>query len=176
MEGVHLVATAGAEAHVQAEAGPVAVHSDPDKAVEVFDTISETAREALAQGATEIHVVGGLHPDLPFEFYLEMLGALLQSRGSAVDVSGVLDAIAALPGVRCICVRDEPFHPPANQVAAMLRANMDAWVDDPFITTHVGPADVEWVQRELEDRAGTDPREGGAWGLKQVALGPDGSA
>jgi len=34
---------------VQAEAGPVAVHSDPDKAVEVFDTISATAREALAQ-------------------------------------------------------------------------------------------------------------------------------
>ncbi|MEW2357216.1 histidine kinase [Spirillospora sp. NPDC029432] len=34
---------------IQAEAGPVAVRSDPDKAEEVFDTISETAREALAQ-------------------------------------------------------------------------------------------------------------------------------
>lgn len=34
---------------VQAEAGPVAVHSEPEKAVEVFDTISATAREALAQ-------------------------------------------------------------------------------------------------------------------------------
>ena len=34
---------------VQAEAGPVAVRSDPDKAEEVFDTISATAREALAQ-------------------------------------------------------------------------------------------------------------------------------
>jgi aminodeoxyfutalosine synthase len=29
--------------------------------------------QAVAQGATEIHIVGGLHPDLPFEFYLEML-------------------------------------------------------------------------------------------------------
>jgi signal transduction histidine kinase len=34
---------------IQAEAGPVAVRTDPDKAEEVFDTISETAREALAQ-------------------------------------------------------------------------------------------------------------------------------
>ena len=35
--------------------------------------IRRRAEEALAQGATEIHIVGGLHPDLPFSFYLEML-------------------------------------------------------------------------------------------------------
>jgi signal transduction histidine kinase len=34
---------------IQAEAGPVAVRTDPDKAEEAFDSISETAREALAQ-------------------------------------------------------------------------------------------------------------------------------
>ncbi len=32
--------------------------------------------EANAAGATEIHMVGGLHPDLPFDFYLEMLAAI----------------------------------------------------------------------------------------------------
>lgn len=35
--------------------------------------ISNRATEAAQQGATEIHIVGGLHPDLPFEFYLQML-------------------------------------------------------------------------------------------------------
>src|SRR5512136_1738305 len=35
--------------------------------------ISNRAAEAASQGATEIHIVGGLHPDLPFSFYLEML-------------------------------------------------------------------------------------------------------
>ena len=35
--------------------------------------IENRAQEALRQGATEIHMVGGLHPDLPFEFYLDML-------------------------------------------------------------------------------------------------------
>lgn len=34
------------------------------------------AEEAASQGATELHIVGGLHPDLPFDFYLEMLGAV----------------------------------------------------------------------------------------------------
>ncbi|MEO3929794.1 sensor histidine kinase [Micromonosporaceae bacterium B7E4] len=34
---------------VQAEAGPVVVRSDPGKAEELFDTISDTAREALVQ-------------------------------------------------------------------------------------------------------------------------------
>jgi aminodeoxyfutalosine synthase len=34
------------------------------------------AAEASAAGATEIHMVGGLHPDLPFDFYLEILAAI----------------------------------------------------------------------------------------------------
>ncbi|MFC7485033.1 sensor histidine kinase [Luedemannella flava] len=34
---------------VQAEAGPVVVRSDPDRAEVVFDTIAATARDALAQ-------------------------------------------------------------------------------------------------------------------------------
>lgn len=38
-----------------------------------LEEIRRRAEEALAQGATEIHIVGGLHPDLPYDFYLEML-------------------------------------------------------------------------------------------------------
>ncbi|HBT82816.1 MAG TPA: aminofutalosine synthase MqnE, partial [Desulfuromonas sp.] len=34
------------------------------------------AAEAAAGGATELHMVGGLHPELPFDFYLEMLAAI----------------------------------------------------------------------------------------------------
>ncbi len=41
-----------------------------------LNDILAKAAEAAAAGATEIHMVGGLHPDLPFDFYLEMLGAL----------------------------------------------------------------------------------------------------
>jgi len=45
----------------------------PDAYVLDLEQIGNRAREAVAQGATEIHMVGGLHPELPFEFYLEML-------------------------------------------------------------------------------------------------------
>jgi aminodeoxyfutalosine synthase len=35
--------------------------------------VVQRADEIAAGGATEIHCVGGLHPDLPFSYYLEML-------------------------------------------------------------------------------------------------------
>ncbi|ALC15078.1 putative menaquinone biosynthesis radical SAM enzyme [Desulfuromonas soudanensis] len=41
-----------------------------------LNDILEKAAEASAAGATEIHMVGGLHPELPFDFYLEMLAAV----------------------------------------------------------------------------------------------------
>jgi len=40
------------------------------------EQIVQKAREALALGVTELHIVGGLHPSLPFSYYLEMLRAL----------------------------------------------------------------------------------------------------
>jgi len=38
--------------------------------------IVEKAREALKLGITELHIVGGLHPSLPFSYYTHMLKAL----------------------------------------------------------------------------------------------------
>ena len=40
------------------------------------DQIVQKAREALAIGITELHIVGGLHPSLPFSYYTDMLKAL----------------------------------------------------------------------------------------------------
>jgi aminodeoxyfutalosine synthase len=47
----------------------------------------EKAREALKLGITELHIVGGLHPSLPFSYYVDMLKAL----------SALNDGRAALP-------------------------------------------------------------------------------
>lgn len=38
-----------------------------------LEQVREKTCEAVAAGATEIHSVGGLHPSLPFDFYLDML-------------------------------------------------------------------------------------------------------
>ena len=40
------------------------------------DQIVQKAREALTLGITELHIVGGLHPSLPFSYYTDMLRAL----------------------------------------------------------------------------------------------------
>src|SRR5499427_7013127 len=40
------------------------------------EEIVQKAREALKIGVTELHIVGGLHPSLPFSYYVEMLQAL----------------------------------------------------------------------------------------------------
>jgi len=38
-----------------------------------IDEIVQKAREALHLGITELHIVGGLHPSLPFSYYVDML-------------------------------------------------------------------------------------------------------
>ena len=40
------------------------------------EDIVQKAREALALGVTELHIVGGLHPSLPFSYYVDMLRSL----------------------------------------------------------------------------------------------------
>ena len=41
-----------------------------------LDEICRRAVEARGEGATEVHIVGGLHPDLPLEYYEEVLDAI----------------------------------------------------------------------------------------------------
>jgi aminodeoxyfutalosine synthase len=45
------------------------------------EEIVQKAREALRLGITELHIVGGLHPALPFSYYTDMLKALKQLDG-----------------------------------------------------------------------------------------------
>jgi aminodeoxyfutalosine synthase len=40
------------------------------------EQVVETARKAADAGATEVHIVGGLHPWLKFDYYLDMLGGI----------------------------------------------------------------------------------------------------
>ena len=40
------------------------------------EEIVQKAREALSLGITELHIVGGLHPSLPFSYYVDMLKGL----------------------------------------------------------------------------------------------------
>ena len=41
-----------------------------------IEQIATQARQAADAGATELHIVGGLHPSLPFTYYTDMLAAI----------------------------------------------------------------------------------------------------
>jgi aminodeoxyfutalosine synthase len=43
-----------------------------------LEEIYARAAQGVREGATEFHIVGGLHPDLPFEYFLEMIRGLKQ--------------------------------------------------------------------------------------------------
>jgi aminodeoxyfutalosine synthase len=59
------------------------------------EQIVEKAREALKLGITELHIVGGLHPSLPFSYYTDMLKAL---KALAPGSAGILPAGSSAAG------------------------------------------------------------------------------
>ena len=52
------------------------------------EQIVQKAREALKLGITELHIVGGLHPSLPFSYYTDMLKALRALNGECSAAVG----------------------------------------------------------------------------------------
>ena len=45
-----------------------------------LDEIRAKVRERLDEPISEIHIVGGIHPDLPFAYYVDMLRAIREIR------------------------------------------------------------------------------------------------
>lgn len=41
-----------------------------------LEEVYQRAEQGAREGATEFHIVGGLHPDLPFEYFLELISGL----------------------------------------------------------------------------------------------------
>lgn len=50
--------------------------NDSDAYVMEIETVLEAAESAVNDGATEIHIVGGLHPALSFDYYLKLISSI----------------------------------------------------------------------------------------------------
>lgn len=83
-----------------------------------LNNILERVAEARAAGATEIHMVGGLHPDLPFDFYLEMLAAI------KADSPGL--HIKAFTAVEVDYFADLSGQPVEAVIAELIEAGLDS--------------------------------------------------
>ncbi|MCX6935228.1 MAG: aminofutalosine synthase MqnE [Verrucomicrobia bacterium] len=73
------------------------------------EEMREAAGKSVEQGITEIHIVGGLHPSLPYSFYLEMLRALagLKPRPvlkvfTAIEIRHLAERVAKKPMVEVL--------------------------------------------------------------------------
>jgi len=53
--------------------------SDADAYAMTIDDVMEIARSARDLGITEFHIVSGLHPDLPFDYYLDVIYRLKET-------------------------------------------------------------------------------------------------
>ena len=77
---------------------------DPGMFEHSVEELTEAARQSVAQGITELHIVGGLHPGLPYAFYLEMLRSLaaLEPRPvlkvfTAIEIRHLAERVAKKP-------------------------------------------------------------------------------
>ncbi len=77
--------------------------------------VLQTVRAGLAEGITEIHMVGGLHPTLPGEWYLELLRSLKE-----LDPALYVKAFTA---VEIKHLSERVFRLPLRQTLELLRDN-----------------------------------------------------
>ncbi|MFZ2087171.1 MAG: aminofutalosine synthase MqnE [Desulfobaccales bacterium] len=54
--------------------------ADPQAYTMTLPEVFAKVRERLSEPITEIHIVGGLHPDLPFSYYVDMLRGIKEIR------------------------------------------------------------------------------------------------
>jgi aminodeoxyfutalosine synthase len=53
--------------------------NDDDAYTMTIEEVLDAARSARHLGITELHIVSGLHPDLPFDYYLELISKLREA-------------------------------------------------------------------------------------------------
>jgi len=82
------------------------------------EEIVAKAREALRLGITELHIVGGLHPTLPFSYYTDMLKAL-----RALDARLQLKCFTAIEILHLAWLAKQSV---ADTLAALKAAGLDS--------------------------------------------------
>lgn len=120
---------------------------DPDAYAMSVDDVLQIARSARNHGVTEFHIVSGLHPDLPFDYYLQIISSLKQampevhikaftaveiyyfSKISRLTIRGVLAelkkaGLGSLPGGGA-----EILHPRVRDLVCPKKASARDWIE-----------------------------------------------
>lgn len=106
----------------------------------------KTAASGYDESVTEFHIVGGLHPDLPFRYYLDLLGGLRERFPHVHLKAFTMVEIAYLARIARLSIRDtllqlkqaglgslpgggaEIFHPRVRKVICDHKISGDMWL------------------------------------------------
>src|SRR3982075_4589862 len=112
-----------------------------------LEEIYQRAEEGVREGATEFHIVGGLHPDLSFEHYLELVRGLKQrcptvhlkactmvevhffSRLAKISVEEVLQKMKEAGVDSCPGGGAEIFHPRVRKIICDHKTSGQMWLN-----------------------------------------------
>jgi aminodeoxyfutalosine synthase len=71
-----------------------------------LDEVWQTAASGYSEAVTEFHIVGGLHPDLPFEYFLDLISGLKQRFPQVHLKAFTMVEIAFLAKIAKLSIRD----------------------------------------------------------------------
>ena len=71
-----------------------------------LEEIYQRAEQGVREGATEFHIVGGLHPDLSFDYFLELIRGLKQRFGSVHLKAFTMVEVGYFARIAKLSVRD----------------------------------------------------------------------
>ena len=130
---------------------------DSDLAYEMtVEEVKQKVRERLFEPITEIHMVGGIHPDLPYSYYTDLLRAIKEERPdvhiqaftcveiahladiSGLGIEGVLEdlkkqGLGSIPGGGA-----EVFSPRIRELTCEKKLPGSGWIDVAKIAHKVG--------------------------------------
>jgi signal transduction histidine kinase len=134
---------------VQAEAGPVVVRSDPDRAIAVFDAVARAGREAMAQLR---RLLGLLAAD-------GTSAGRLAPQPRLADLDAMIDAVRDSGLAVTVHQVGQPGPVPADLESAVFRTVQESLTNT---VKHAGATHaevrIEWAQEELLIRVSDDGR------------------
>jgi len=122
-----------------------------------LEEIWQRAEQGMSEGATEFHMVGGLHPDLPFEYFLDLMRGLKQRCPSVHLKAFTMVEVGYFARIAKLSIRDtllalqkagvdslpgggaEIFHPRVRKVICDHKTSGQQWLSIARTAHQIGP-------------------------------------
>lgn len=120
---------------------------DPDAYTLTVDQILERVNTAVQMGATEMHIVGGFHPDLELEYYANMMKAIKQKFPSVTIKAFTPAEIFFIARVTHNTIKEVLLRLKENGLDALAGGGAEIFHPDPRKQIVVGKCSGdEWLQ------------------------------